>query len=171
MEVPGDLAAGRFDRAAELNVMTVLNGVTLPGVTKSVFTSEEQQFLLNALIRNAPVAVAIIDIHGVFENVNAPCCKIYGYERAELIGSNFSGLFPLHERKRVLELNRQFIQEGGELKGDWSVVRKDGRTIGVRIESVRVPGVKNAARRLVYVSELLAAVLLQRPALLEQAES
>ncbi len=133
--------------------------------------SREPSVLLNALIRNAPVAVAIIDIHGVFENVNAPCCKIYGYERAELIGSNFSGLFPLHERQRVLELNRQFIQEGGELKGEWSVVRKDGTTIGVRIESVRVPGVKNAARRLVYVSETFAPATMPRPALLAHAES
>jgi hypothetical protein len=31
--------------------------------------------------------------------------------------------------------------------------------IGVRIESVRVPGVKNAARRLVYVSETDIAAL------------
>ena len=109
--------------------------------------------LLNALIHSAPVGVAIIDIHGVFENVNARYCRIYGYERAELIGSNFSDLFAQQERACVLELNRQFIQDGGEFKGDWTVHRKDGASIGVRVESVRVPGVKNAARRLVYVTE------------------
>jgi PAS domain S-box-containing protein len=120
--------------------------------SRQIAVSREPSVLLDEMIRNAPVGMALIDIHGVFENVNASYCHLYGYARAELLGANFSSLFPLLERARMLELNRRFIHEGGEFKGVWQVVRKDGTAIGVRVESVRVPGVKNAARRLVYVS-------------------
>jgi len=120
--------------------------------SKQIYVPKEPSILLDELIRSAPVGVAIIDAHGVFENVNAHYCSIYGFSREELIGSNFSLLFPPNDRQRVLELNRKYVSDGGDLKGSWDVMRKDGSRLAVRSESVRVPGIKDAAYRLVYVT-------------------
>ncbi len=131
---------------------------------KQTYVPKEPSMLLDELIRSAPVGVAIIDPQGIFENVNANYCNIYGFEREELIGSSFSLLFPPEDRQRVLELNRKYVNDGGELKGSWVVVRKDGTRLAVSSESVRVPSIKDGAHRLVYVTRTDALDLpMERP--------
>lgn len=119
---------------------------------EQIYIPKEPQLLLNELIRNAPVGIAIIDGNGIFKNVNLRYCSIYGYERSELIGTSFTLLFPQHDRPRMLELNRKFVFEGGELKGTWQVHQKDGTQMSVVSESVRLPGIEGEAHRLVYVT-------------------
>ncbi len=132
-----------------------------PSWSQQVCLPRDSSLMLDELIRHAPVGVAIIDVHGVFENVNAEYCDIYGFERSELIGSSFSLLFAQEQRAHVLALNRDFVCNGGNLNGNWTVLRKDGSSLAVTSESVRVPGEKNAAHRLVYVTEKSGSALQQ----------
>ena len=119
--------------------------------TKQVYVPKDPSTLLNDVIRTAPIGVAMIDFDGLFENVNAAYCAIYGYDRSELIGASFGLIFAPEERELIMARHKKFLLDGGDLGGVWKVMRKDGAWITVTTDSVRVPGNNDAARRLVYV--------------------
>ena len=107
--------------------------------------------ILDEIIRQSPIGVAVIDHEGIFLSVNPAYCAIYGYREEELVGRRFTLVFPPAQQDRILHLHQRFLDEGGELKGDWEVVRRDGGRLSIRSESVRIPGDDGRGRRLVYV--------------------
>ncbi|MEY2689866.1 MAG: hypothetical protein RL375_4065 [Pseudomonadota bacterium] len=110
--------------------------------------------LFDQLIECSPIGIAVIDFDGIWRSVNPAYCAQYGYHRDEMVGHSFTQVFAPELRQRMLVLHRQFLAEGGALRGEWEVVRRDGQVINVLAESVRVPGDDGRTRRLVYVVDI-----------------
>ena len=109
---------------------------------------------INKLIAQSPIGIAVIDLEGRFRTVNPAYCKLYGYREEELLGQVFTLVFPPAERESVLQRHRHFLTTGGELKGEWNVVRRDGSLLNILSHSVRVPGDQGTTERLVYVVDI-----------------
>lgn len=121
--------------------------------TKQIYVPRESSQLLGVMVQRAPVGICIIDASGIFRDVNPRYCALYGYAREELIGNHFTLVFATEEQARMQLLHETFMNEGGELTGSWRALRKDGRGIQIRSESIRVPAEGDFYNRLVYVTE------------------
>ena len=118
---------------------------------KQIYVPRDSVLLLGTMVQRAPVGICIIDAHGIFRDVNARYCALYGYTREELVGQLFTRIFEPEDQKNIHALHDNFMNEGGELIGSWLAVRKDGRRIQITSESIRVPGDGDLYNRLVYV--------------------
>jgi diguanylate cyclase (GGDEF)-like protein/PAS domain S-box-containing protein len=112
------------------------------------------QVMLDQLIEQSPIGIALIDADGIWRSVNPAYCTLYGYRREEMLGRSFTLVFAPPQREHVLTLHRRFLSDGGELKGEWAVLRRDGVVLEILSESVRVDGPDGSARRLVYVVDI-----------------
>ena len=120
---------------------------------KQIYVPRDSVLLLGTMVQRAPVGICIIDAHGIFRDVNARYCALYGYTREELVGQLFTKIFAQEDHQDIHALHDTFMNEGGELTGSWLAVRKDGRRIRITSESIRVPGDGDLYNRLVYVVE------------------
>ena len=120
---------------------------------KQIYVPRDSVLLLGTMVQRAPVGICIIDAHGIFRDVNARYCALYGYTREELVGQLFTKIFAQEDHQDIHALHDNFMNEGGELTGSWLAVRKDGRRIRITSESIRVPGDGDLYNRLVYVVE------------------
>ena len=118
---------------------------------KQIYVPRDSLLLLDTMVQRAPVGICVIDAHGVFRDVNACYCALYGYAREELVGQLFTLIFALEDQQQVLLLHDKFMNEGGELRGTWRAVRKDGSRVQITSDSIRVPGDRDHYNRLVYV--------------------
>ena len=118
---------------------------------KQIYVSRDSVYLLGTMVQRAPVGICIIDAHGIFRDVNARYCALYGYTREELVGQLFTQVFAQEDWQHIHALHDKFMNEGGELVGTWRAMRKDGRRIQITSESIRVPGDGDLYNRLVYV--------------------
>jgi PAS domain S-box-containing protein len=92
-----------------------------------------------AVWNSADVGMCVTDFEGTYLDVNQACCRIYGYERSELIGANFSVLLPPAEWQHILRQHQAFLQGSHDVAKDtFQVRRKDGTVIDVRKTSARV---------------------------------
>jgi diguanylate cyclase (GGDEF)-like protein/PAS domain S-box-containing protein len=110
----------------------------------------------DAVLRQSPLGMAVINYDGSFEAVNTAYCSIYGYTQEELIGQIFTILFKPEMRDYVLSRHQQFLDSGGSLGGEWEVVRRDGCTLHIISESAQMTGHDGKNRRLVYVTDITA---------------
>ena len=109
---------------------------------------------LDQIIARSPIAIAVIDFDGLYRAVNPAYCRLYGHPPELLLAGSFLRVFEPEMHARLLARHQRFLQEGGELKGDWEVVRQDGERLNVLSESVRVPGADGRLYRLVYVLDI-----------------
>ena len=115
---------------------------------------EQIAWLLQAIISRSPIGVAVIDYDGFYQQVNPAYCALYGYEERELLGNSFTIVFPEEVRQLTLRRHQRFLSEGAELRGEFDVVRRDGATLTVLTESVRIPDGNSTSLRLVYVVDI-----------------
>ncbi len=123
-------------------------------------TLEPLQF--DALIRHAPVGIAVIDYLGIYEVVNRAYCALYGYREEEMLGRSFSLVFPPVQFPAVLARHQRFLDEGGELGGEWEVIRHDGVVLSILTDSARMPEAQGHKRRLVYVLDITQRKKMER---------
>jgi diguanylate cyclase (GGDEF)-like protein/PAS domain S-box-containing protein len=109
---------------------------------------------LDRVIQHSPVGMAVIDHEGRFRVVNPAYGEVFGYRAEALLGRSFLTLLPAAEKERRFELHRQFLDLAGEYKGELDVLRSDGATRRVLVESARLPGDDGQALRLVYVVDI-----------------
>jgi diguanylate cyclase (GGDEF)-like protein/PAS domain S-box-containing protein len=124
--------------------------------------------LLEQLIQQSPVGIAMIDRSGQLRSVNAAYCTIYGYAAPMLLGQPFTQLFPQAQRERMLALHRAFLDEGGPIDGEWDVLRSGDEPISVMAQSVRVQGPGGEPCRLVYVVDITHRKRIERALHLSQ---
>ncbi|MEI6027605.1 MAG: diguanylate cyclase [Betaproteobacteria bacterium] len=111
--------------------------------------------LVDQIVQMSPIGVAVIDHEGVFVSVNPAYCLIYGYRQDELLGRNFTIVFPASQRERVMALHRDYLEDRRhDLSGEWDVMRLDGAALNVISRSVKVPGGEGRMHRLVYVVDI-----------------
>jgi diguanylate cyclase (GGDEF)-like protein/PAS domain S-box-containing protein len=114
-------------------------------------TDKITENMFQSILNRCPVGIAVIDYDGIFVTVNPEYCSIYGYTPAQMLGQSFTMVFPEEARAPVLAKHQHFLDEGGRLGGEWTVVRHDGIVLTVWTESVPFPRAAGGADRLVYV--------------------
>ncbi len=107
-----------------------------------------------ALVRNSPFGIAVIDFDGTYQSVNDSYCRIYGFAPGALLGQNFLRVFAQQDQARVLGLHQHFLREGGSLGGLWNVLRHDGVELQVLSESIRLEAETGERQRLVYITDV-----------------
>jgi diguanylate cyclase (GGDEF)-like protein/PAS domain S-box-containing protein len=118
--------------------------------------SRESGAGLEAIVRESPFGVAMIDREGTYLSVNSAYCAIYGYRPDELSGKRFTMVFHPSEHGAVMAMHRQFLDGNGALSGECEVLRRDGAALTVVVESVRVRGADGRPQRLIYVVDITA---------------
>jgi len=114
-------------------------------------TDKITENMFQSILNRCPVGIAVIDYDGIFATVNPEYCSIYGYTPAQMLGQSFTMVFPEEARAPVLAKHQHFLDKGGRLGGEWTVVRHDGIVLTVWTESVPFPRATGGADRLVYV--------------------
>jgi diguanylate cyclase (GGDEF)-like protein/PAS domain S-box-containing protein len=117
--------------------------------------------LIRAILSRAPVGIAVIDYDGVYVSVNPAYAAIYGFAMEDMVGSSFLMVFPEDAHDAVLARHRAFLDVGGHLGGEWSVVRHDGIRLTVWSDSVPFPSDTGRPDRLVYVLDISAQKIAQ----------
>jgi PAS domain S-box-containing protein len=86
-----------------------------------------------------------VDRAGDFTFFNPSLCRILGYSREEMIGTNYQVLMDAENAKKVLRVFNEVYVTGIPAKGfEWEVIRKDGAKmyIEVLISLIVRPGEK-----------------------------
>ncbi|CAI9417476.1 hypothetical protein ANOBCDAF_03989 [Pleomorphomonas sp. T1.2MG-36] len=110
--------------------------------------------LMRAILSRAPVGIAVIDHGGRYISVNPAYAEIYGYSTEDMLGKSFLMVFPEEARAAVLARHQSFLDHGGNLGGEWAVVRRDGTSLTVWSNSVSFPSGRGKPDRLVYVLDI-----------------
>ena len=91
-------------------------------------TVEDTELVLEELFRHTPIGVVLTDMFGTVIDANAALCSMLGYERAELIGCNFTDISHPDDLPDVLErtadlrlgrtgnyvVHRRYLTRGGQ---------------------------------------------------------
>jgi len=112
-------------------------------------------WLLNEIIQQSPIGIAVIDLNGFYRNVNAAYGNLYGYTERELIGRSFTIVFAPEHRQRILQRHTAFLNGSNESGGEYEVVCRDGSTKTIISKSVRLNEAGTGELlRLVYVVDI-----------------
>ena len=112
--------------------------------------------LLEQVVRESPVGIAVIDPEGAYRSVNPAYARLYGYSPDELLQLRFTAVFPPGDRQRVMKRHLEFLRDGVDLRGESEVIRRDGSGLHVLVESTRVTAPDGQACRMVFVVDITA---------------
>jgi diguanylate cyclase (GGDEF)-like protein/PAS domain S-box-containing protein len=135
-----------------------------PGHSATPGASEQDlAWLLNEIIHQSPIGIAVIDVDGIYRNVNAAYGNLYGYTERELIGRSFTIVFAPENHRRVLQRHKAFLNGSNETGGEFEVVCRDGSTKTIISNAVRLEATGGGApMRLVYVIDITERKLAER---------
>lgn len=92
---------------------------------------QESEAKYRGLVESSLVGVFIVQDH-IFQFVNKRLCEIYGYTYDELVGH--AGIDFVHPDDRgILEDLQRHIDQQGTTEGEFRVVRKDGKSVNVKV--------------------------------------
>ena len=114
------------------------------------------------IIDATPVAICITTGEGLFEYVNPAYEHFYGYSAAELIGQPFTLIVPPEQRERMADLHRDFLLHGAEMRGEWTVMPRDGRRRTILADACRVRGDDGGYRKVTFVIDISQRLELER---------
>ncbi|SES30334.1 PAS domain S-box-containing protein/diguanylate cyclase (GGDEF) domain-containing protein [Vreelandella subterranea] len=108
------------------------------------------------VIKAAPLGICITDPHGYFEMVNPAYCDFYGYAEEELLGQHFTMLVPDANRETLHDLHDSFIEgeERHELRQEWEVIGKGGKTHTIIAEAARIIGFDGQPRKVTFIVDI-----------------
>lgn len=90
---------------------------------------------LSQILEDTSLGICVTDAHGFFVAVNENYCRIYGYNRTELIGKHFSIVVPDAKVDDLKLLHDQFIENKFEILRNWEVVTKTGELIKIQVDA------------------------------------
>ncbi|MCW4150006.1 sensor domain-containing diguanylate cyclase [Halomonas sp. 18H] len=108
------------------------------------------------VIKAAPLGICITDPHGYFEMVNPAYCDFYGYAEEELLGQHFTMVVPDANRETLQALHDSFIggEERHELRQEWEVIGKGGKTHTIIAEAARIIGFDGQPRKVTFIVDI-----------------
>lgn len=116
---------------------------------------EEDGGLATKIIESLPIGVCLMDEEGYFKKVNETYCKLYGYQKEEMLGQHFSLIVPDRYKKKMDLLHREFVQNKYELKGEWIVQKKDGKEFTILVNTAHVhDGVSHAKHNMSFAVDI-----------------
>lgn len=134
-EFPIELALASSEVDRELFFTAIVRDITVRAEAERQLRASEARF--RDLLESAPDAVLITDSQGHIQLVNAQAERLFGYQRAELIGQSIEMLMPARYRDRHVSHRDSYVAAartrpmgaGLELYG----LRKDGSEFPVSI--------------------------------------
>lgn len=140
----------------------IITFVNITELKKTNFKLEKSRKIAKNIINNSPIGVCITDKNGYFEEVNDAYCKLYGYEREELIGKHFT-VVVLEEYKEFMKtLHDDFIAQKKELEGEWEVKRKDGQIMNILANATYIIGEDNELKKATFIVNITAQKELEK---------
>lgn len=109
---------------------------------------------LRDIIESTPVGICITNRDRIYEYVNPTYCRLYGYEPEELIGQSFTKVVPEAYRDQLISLHDEFMGRRYELRGEWKVIRKDGRQLDIIAEAAYIVDVDNEPKKVTFVVDI-----------------
>lgn len=84
-----------------------------------------------AIIEETPLAICITDKSAHFKAVNENYCKLYGFERSELVGKPFTVIVPEENRQALKTYHDRFFVDKYEILRKWVVVNNKGKRMEI----------------------------------------
>jgi PAS domain S-box-containing protein len=97
--------------------------------------------------------IATIDKKGIIIDCNAKIKDVLGYEKDEIIGKPISALFHPHDLPRVHQTVREVIKKGASYDKQYEMVKKDGSTVIVSVNSTPLKNEKGKIAEVVSIVE------------------
>jgi len=72
------------------------------------------------------VGICITNQQMEFVAVNNEYCRLYGYEKHELIGNKFTMIVPEEYQEQMQHLHDKFMRDKREIAREWTVATKNG---------------------------------------------
>ena len=119
-----------------IGVIGIATDITERKQTEAILLQSEQRY--RALIENAPDAVFITNIEGMFTDVNMRACEMLGYEREELIKLKITDIIPSEDVRRVLAARKSLLK-GDTQTQEWVHICKDGTRFPVEVSAKILP--------------------------------
>lgn len=94
--------------------------------------------LLSIVFNSFSLGICITDRQRKFKEVNREYCRIYGYEREELIGKCFTLVVDPKHHDCLQKLHDDFFTTGEEPSREFEVLAKDGRVLTVSASSEKL---------------------------------
>lgn len=101
-------------------------------------TANIEGVFFEAVWNSADVGMCVTDANRRFVKVNDAYCRLYGYEREELVGHEFIKVLPEGMRAQAADVHDAFIAGAPESAGEWQVLRRDGVIVDVQVTAARV---------------------------------
>jgi len=109
---------------------------------------------MQAIIHATPLALCITNDQGLFEYVNPAYCMFYGYAPIELLGQSFTKVVPPANRQLLMDLHQRFIEDGVEMRGEWTVIDREGEERQILADAVRIHGRDGRARKVTFIMDI-----------------
>jgi PAS domain S-box-containing protein len=107
-------------------------------VLGAVVSGDGEGVFFAAVWNSADIGMCVTDANRRFVKVNDAYCRLYGYDRSELVGYEFTKVLPEAMRGRAADIHDAFIAGAPESAGEWQVLRRDGIIVDVRVTAARV---------------------------------
>ncbi|MBF0232483.1 MAG: PAS domain S-box protein [Desulfamplus sp.] len=129
-----------------------ITGVVSHGFESTALKQSEKR--LATIINTTPVGICITNEHGIFEQVNPAYCRLYKYDASELIGNHFTMVVPEANREALHNLHDAFLQGQKELRGEWEVVDKHGKSISIMADAARIIATDGRPRKVTFILDI-----------------
>ncbi|WP_291858774.1 PAS domain S-box protein [Marinilabilia sp.] len=151
-EIPTEVNARIFNLGGRKAILAVARNITDQERALEDLKNSEQRF--RDIIESCIIGICITDKEGNFEFVNEEYCQIYGYTPEELIGKHFTLVVPKDNRAYMFELHDDFINKGKEIKGNWTVIDKDGKEHFIVADATRIKDASGEYKKVTFVEDV-----------------
>lgn len=87
------------------------------------------------IIDNSELAICITNRDGKFVAVNDNYLELYGYQREELIGKDFTLVVPPSQREALQKYHERFFIDKYEILRTWEVMNKRGEIMEITADA------------------------------------
>lgn len=124
-------------------------------VEKEIKKRSESDLFYNHIFETANLGICLTDKTGKFILVNPAYCRIYGYEKEELIGESFTKVVPVEQRVYMQELHDKFIYENiEEIPREWDVIGKGGKAIHIVATAGKMDYLENGPYKITTITDM-----------------
>jgi PAS domain S-box-containing protein len=103
----------------------------VPELEEELRESEEKY---RNILENIEDVYFEVDLAGDFTFFNPSLCRILGYTRKEMLGTNYKALMDAENAKKVLRTFNEVYVTGIPTKGiEWEVIKKDGSRLYIEV--------------------------------------
>jgi PAS domain S-box-containing protein len=114
------------------------------------------------VVEDTLTAICITNKQGLYEYVNKGYCKIYGYEREELIGQHFGIVVPEQYKADLNRLHDDFFEKKVEIGGEWTVLNKAGKMFSIIANAAYILGVDGTPKKVTFIMDITGRITAEK---------